>query len=124
MSIYLAEPNLFPGLREMENIIPPEEKLFVGPEIQPFWNHKHTEYTKNLMSKSSKGKPKSDEHKKNNGKSHSKDWIVTTPNDDELKITNLSKFCRMNGLNAGTMCSVAKGVYTQHKGYKVKYDTL
>tara|TARA_B110000908_G_C9812017_1_gene253357 strand:+ start:132 stop:506 length:375 start_codon:yes stop_codon:yes gene_type:complete len=124
MSIYLAEPNLFPGLREMENTIPPEEKLFVGPEIQPFWNHKHTEYTKNLMSKASRGKPKSSEHAKNNGEAHAKTYIITNPNGEVFIIRNLSKFCRENDLNTGTMCTVAKGIYTQHKGYKVKYDTF
>jgi hypothetical protein len=123
MNIYLADKETFPGLKEMKTEIPPQEELINCeiPEINPFYGMKHTEHTKKLMSKASKGKLKSIQHRINNGKAHEKNWIVTTPNDEVLKIKNLSRFCRENNLNIGTMSSVANGRHDAHKGYTVCY---
>ena len=50
-----------------------------------------------------------------------KEWIITTPDNENLEIVNLHKFCRENGLSSGTMCDVAKGIHQQHKGWRCSY---
>jgi hypothetical protein len=122
MNIYSTNiDDIFPGLRKMKTEIPPKEELYEIPQTNPFWNKKHTKHTKNLMSKASKGKPKSQEHAINNGKAHEKNWIITNTIGEIFKIRNLSKFCKENNLNLGTMSSVANGRHNAHKGYKVSY---
>ena len=48
-----------------------------------------------------------------------KTWSVTTPEGEQLVVTNLAKFCRENNLLKNKMCLVAKGVHQQHRGYRV-----
>lgn len=50
-----------------------------------------------------------------------KRYIVTTPDGDELEVYNLNAFCREEGLNQGHMVSVARGLYTHHKGWRCRY---
>ena len=46
-------------------------------------------------------------------------WIVTTPKGEVIEVRNLAKFCRENNLLKNKMSEVAKGVWQQHRGYKV-----
>lgn len=52
-----------------------------------------------------------------------KEWVVTTPTGEELRIRNLHQFCKDRGLNTANMCRLAAGLdgRTQHKGYKVRH---
>lgn len=49
-------------------------------------------------------------------------YIITTPNGETVKIVNLSKYCRENGLNRTLMDRVAN-TEKNYKGYYVKNDT-
>jgi hypothetical protein len=49
-----------------------------------------------------------------------KEWIVITPEGQEIKISNMAKFCREQGLNKAHMCAVAAGTRKHHKGWKAK----
>jgi len=48
------------------------------------------------------------------------EWEIITPDGEELIISNLSKFCREHNLSKYKMCLVSKGIYSQHRGYKVE----
>lgn len=52
---------------------------------------------------------------------HVKNYVVISPNGEEQKITNLSKFCRENGLKKQGMTFVAQGKHKHHKGWKCRY---
>ena len=46
------------------------------------------------------------------------DWLITDPNGQVYKITNLRKFCRDHGLEQGNMVKVSQGILKQNKGWK------
>ncbi len=48
------------------------------------------------------------------------DWIVTSPQDDILKIHSLRKFCQEQSLCYDNMLEVAKGRFKKHKGWKCR----
>lgn len=52
---------------------------------------------------------------------NSLEFVVTTPNGQELYIKNLAKFCRENSLANTHMFEVAQGVHDQHKGWRCRY---
>ena len=51
----------------------------------------------------------------------SKTYIVTTPNGEELTVTNLSAFAREHGLSQGTLRGTAVGQRQFHKGYSCRF---
>lgn len=90
------------------------------------------EETKEKIRKSHTGKKReefSQEWRDNIGNSHrgkkrprqsellSKQWIVTDPHGNNKIISNLSKFCLENQLNAASMGRVACGDWKHHKGW-------
>lgn len=48
----------------------------------------------------------------------SKEWIVTSPSGEQIKIKNLQEFCRNNKLNPSAMGKVSQGKQNNHKGWK------
>lgn len=64
-----------------------------------------------------KGRPKSPEHRANISASISKNWVVTSPNGVEIKVTNLTFFCYDNGLLPSMMGAVASGKRKHHHGW-------
>lgn len=54
----------------------------------------------------------------NNEYSLAKTWNVVTPTGEALTVTNLSKFCKENGLNTPSMYEVMSGKRRTHKGYR------
>jgi group I intron endonuclease len=48
--------------------------------------------------------------------SNSKNWVVITPTGDEIPVTNMSEFCRLNGLAPSVMSDIAKGKRKSQKG--------
>ena len=53
----------------------------------------------------------------------SKKYIVITPENKELLVHGLHRFCKDNNINSSCMVRVAKGLQRKHKGYKCKYFT-
>lgn len=53
--------------------------------------------------------------------SHSKTYIVVSPNGTEMTITNMGKFCRENNLSRCHMSNVAAGKRPHHKGWKCRH---
>lgn len=53
-----------------------------------------------------------------------KNFIVTKPNGNEIRVRNLNKFCRDNALNASEMYRVANPEHARlsHKGWTVRRD--
>lgn len=51
-------------------------------------------------------------------------YVITTPNGEELIIDSLNEFCVQNNLSQGNMASVCRGERKQHKGYTAKFLTL
>src|SRR6266581_4074152 len=47
--------------------------------------------------------------------------IVTSPDGAEYLVTGIKKFCRENHLHSFQIMQVAKGRYSQHKGWKARY---
>ena len=72
------------------------------------------------ISKASKNIIRNKEWNESIANSLAKKWIVIDPIGNEYIVVNLTKFCKENGLHAGVMCMVSKGVYKKHKGYTVK----
>jgi|LULS01.1.fsa_nt_gb hypothetical protein len=52
-----------------------------------------------------------------------KEYIITDPDSNEFRVTNLRKWCRENGIDQGNMSRVANGKAKQHKGYMVNSVT-
>jgi hypothetical protein len=48
-------------------------------------------------------------------------WIVIDPKGNELIVSNLYKFCRINNLDQGSMVGVAKGRRAHHKKWQCRY---
>ena len=99
---------------------------------------KHTKKTLRKMSESAKGRILSTEqkHKMSLAKlgkpqhpkttkalleANVKTYIVTTPNGEDITVTNLSAWCRERGLDSSKMCGVARGRNATHLGYKCRY---
>ena len=51
-----------------------------------------------------------------------KDYIVTTPEGDEIEIKGLKKFCNEHNLSPSKMVQVAKRKRNHHKQYKMNYN--
>jgi hypothetical protein len=49
------------------------------------------------------------------------EYIITDPKGKIFEITNLLDFARKHKLDQGNLTKVAKGMFEQHKGYKVSY---
>jgi group I intron endonuclease len=91
---------------------------------------RHSKKSIELMKKNRKGIPcptwqKEHLSRLNKGKKHppnrkstAKSYEVTSPDDQTFVITNLTKFCKLNGLNAGAMAQVGQGNTPHHKGWK------
>lgn len=77
--------------------------------------------TREKISAASKGKKKSKIAAEKTGDAHAKNWVVTTPDGQEMLIRSLQKFCKQNKLTQQSMQGVASGRYTQHKGWKCRY---
>jgi hypothetical protein len=45
-------------------------------------------------------------------------WVITTPGNEQIRIVNLTKFCREHSLDPSNMMSVSKCKAESHKGYK------
>lgn len=50
----------------------------------------------------------------------SKTYVIIDPDGNEFEVTNLTKWCRENNLDAGSMSRVAIGKYSHHKRFKCK----
>lgn len=63
---------------------------------------------------------------KNNAESRAvliaRDYVVTSPQGEEMRIKNLSKFCRDNGLTKQGMTLVAQSKQKHHKNWRCRYD--
>ena len=85
----------------------------------------HTKEWCENMSKARKGIPQPNISKAKKGISvpkisevKSKKWIVVDPSGKSKEIINLYKFCKENGLVTGSMFNVAKGKQDHHRGWK------
>lgn len=101
----------------------------------PFYGKTHSKETKEKISKAKKGKLLSKETKEKisntltgrkmslesiekRTRSISKKWKIIYPDNKELIIFNLSKFCRENNLDQRNMSKVAAGLQKTSKGFK------
>lgn len=82
---------------------------------------RHSSETKRKMSIAQKGKKMSPEAIAKTVAARERNWIVITPDGDEILIRNLQKFCIEHGLNRGNMISVAQGKRLHNKGWKCRY---
>lgn len=80
-----------------------------------------TTETRAKIGAAQKGKTISSESAAKTGDAHAKNWIVTTPDGQEILIRSLRKFCLAHELPAGNMQGVASGRYSQYKGWKCRY---
>lgn len=93
----------------------------------------HTQESKQKMSVSKLGKKFTNQHKLNLSKSrkgilmprgefnkNSKEYLIITPDQKELKIKGIVSYCKENNLNAGCLIRVANGERKQHKGFTCK----
>ena len=90
-------------------------KLSLSQKGKPRWSKQD----KKRISKQLTGRTVSLETRKLKSKMFSKWWLIETPNNEKIKVLNLYEYCKKNKLDVGTMSRVAKGVFNQHKGYKV-----
>lgn len=105
---------------------------------KPWLGKNHKEETKRKMSEKQKGRIVSEETKRklSEGKKgicsmtaenkrklidvNSSYWKIIKPDGTQLVIKNLNEFCRQTGLCSARMRKVSKGIFKQHKGYKVE----
>jgi hypothetical protein len=103
----------------------------------------HSEETKKKLSKTklAKNKKYSDQEKKNVSEGtkramnnpivkakcaapHIKNWVVTDPDGNDHHITNLSQYCRDNGLITSTMKTASRTGYKTSGGYRVRLQHI
>jgi len=97
-----------------------------------------SEYQKRMTAKANKGKKLTEEHRekirqKAIGRKQpqsqkdkvaaalSKEYIITDPDGNDIRIVNLREWCSKNGIDQGNMARVVKGKAKQHKGFKICY---
>jgi len=91
--------------------------------LNPMYGKSHSAETKKKQSESAKNRIRtktwklSDAQKLNISNKNSKTYKIKHPNGDILTITNLTKYCKENGLNGIMMSRVSRGVAISHKGY-------
>jgi hypothetical protein len=66
------------------------------------------------------GKTHTKESKQKISNTKSKEWMITNPNGEVLKVRNLVQFCRGNNLSSSAMRQISIGNRNHHKGYKCK----
>ena len=64
---------------------------------------------------------KRDDLGKYNIQNKTKDYTITDPSGNVFDITNIRQFSREHNLHHQHLIKVAKGKYSQHKGYKCAY---
>ena len=91
-------------------------------------NRKFSEESRKKMSDSKVGSKLSEEHKNNISKSSKKRdneiyrkyiYTFTSPSGEIIITTEISDFCFENNLTYSKVNYVARGIYSQHKGWKI-----
>ena len=101
-------------------------------ELNPMWGKTHTENSKKIQSEKRKkwfesnesylkGKPCPEKTKQILSEKNSKEYILISPNNEILKIKNLTKFAKENNLSINCLHQVVSGRNKSHKGWK-KYE--
>jgi hypothetical protein len=75
----------------------------------------HGKEAREKVSKARKGKKLSGEHIEKLKKSHSQEWIVTSPQGESFVLLNLTEWCRLNNLNPSAFYN-----YGKHKGWRAE----
>ena len=83
------------------------------PNLGRKWSKEYKEKMSVLL----KGKSKSEIHKQKISKSKSQEWVVKTPEGEELKIKNLEQYCKEKNLKSSKIYLVASGKRNHHQGY-------
>lgn len=101
-------------------------------ELNPMWGKNHTEDSKKIQSEKRKkwfennesylkGKPCPEKTKQILAEKNSKEYTLLSPNNEILKIKNLTKFAKENNLSINCLQQVVSGRNKSHKGWK-KYE--
>lgn len=108
-------------------------------ELNPFYGKRHTEESKQKISKAKLGAVMSDETKQklskaNTGKkmsresiektrsANSKKYYLINPMGESITVVNLTEYCRMNNLDQRNMNNMYNGLYKSSKGYMRDYS--
>jgi len=97
----------------------PREQYYLN-EIRPFLRDArgfNIERLAKRMPHDVNRSPCKEESKAKIGKANSKPFQIISPNGSVIKGSNLSEFCRQNGLDAPLLCAVINGRRPSHKGY-------
>lgn len=101
-------------------------KPFKSGKANPMFGKIYTKEEKHKLSilnsginSSRFGKKNTIEHNNKIAEKLSKKYIFVNPNGDLIEITNLSKFCRENGLTQSLMSAVSNGYRNHHKNWKI-----
>jgi len=136
-SIFIDTNGIFESLKDYPFELPKDAKLKYGgikgeklhestKEIlrQINLGKKHTKKTKIKISESMKGIipwnigiPNTKQQKEKISNTLSKEWLITYPNGEQIKIKNMDKFCKENGLFKSNMYKVAYGKQKHHRGF-------
>ena len=84
----------------------------------PNYGKHHSENAKRKISAANKGRLVGAKHPL------SKKYVITTPSGEKKIVHGLNKFCKKHTkdkISAANLTKVARGVISQHKGYKCKY---
>jgi hypothetical protein len=98
-------------------------------DLNPMWGKTHSEETKLKQSNKKKewfknnesplkGKPCPEHVKKNLSEKNSKEYTLISPEGNEIKVKNLTKFARDNNLSINCLNHVVSGRNKSHKGWK------
>ena len=105
-----------PGEKMRESTKQLLRKINLGKKLKQETKQKISQTLKGITTWN-KGIPMPKEHREKLTKILSKDWIVIYPNGQEIKINNLSKFCRENNLTQPCMIRVSQGKQAHHKEF-------
>lgn len=94
-----------------------ETRLKISKSLLGSKGHKWTKESRDKLSNSIKGIPKSEETKEKLRESNSKQYTFKAPEGHEVSFKGLRRFCHTMGLNRSCMVKVLNGKYKQHKGW-------
>lgn len=107
-----------PSLDTIERIRKTKKETYIKEKHSCFGKIKSDE-TRKKISESRRGKTPSLETRKKLSAVHSKTWILLSPQDETITISNLKLFCKENNLGYDAMLHVFYGNQSSHKGWKV-----
>jgi group I intron endonuclease len=104
----------FTGKRKTKRVHSPETRAKIGAANSRPWSPETRARRQGMLLK----RNLSEEQRRRLAANHSKTYVVSSPEEQEFLVTNLTAFCRQHGLSPSCMFDVAAGRRIAHRGWR------